>query len=215
MEPVREPTDRRRKSTVGASRRPSTALTAALVGGGGESGGGSGGGEGSGSDRDNKASNAQPSESAPADSADSAAASAASAATNPALARYQQMVKAGVPLMAVQGKMRQDGMGEKEVATVCGVAESGTTSTAQTVKRVERVERVERVSDSKTSNQRARPQLASVPKITEERGSLLASIRAGGIATLKKSPTPKSSEKKSAAPVNPMMAAILARRKRQ
>ena len=145
-----------------------------------------------------------------ADSADSAAASAAaSAATNPALARYQQMVKAGVPLMAVQGKMRQDGMGEKEVATVCGVTESGTTSTAQTVKRVERV------LDSKTSNQRARPQLASVPKITEERGSLLASIRAGGIATLKKSPTPKSSEKKSAAPVNPMMAAILARRKRQ
>jgi ABC-type hemin transport system substrate-binding protein len=122
------------------------------------------------------------------------------------------MVKAGVPLMAVQGKMRQDGMGEKEVATVCGVTESGTTSTAQTVKRVERVERV---SDSKTSNQGARPQLASVPKITEERGSLLASIRAGGIATLKKSPTPKSSEKKSAAPVNPMMAAILARRKRQ
>ena len=212
MEPAREPTDRRRKSTVGASRRPSTALTAALVGGGGESGGGSGGGEGSGSDKDNKASNAQPSESAPADSVDSAAASAASAATNPALARYQQMVKAGVPLMAVQGKMRQDGMGEKEVATVCGVTESGTTSTAQTVKRVERVERV---SDSKTSNQGARPQLASVPKITEERGSLLASIRAGGIATLKKSPTPKSSEKKSAAPVNPMMAAILARRKRQ
>jgi hypothetical protein len=44
---------------------------------------------------------------------------------NPKHAKYHRMLKAGVPLPAVQGKMRQEGLNDQDIAAVCGGASGG------------------------------------------------------------------------------------------
>ena len=128
--------------------------------------------------------------------------SSTTATTNPKLVKYHRMLKAGVPLPAVQGKMRQEGMSESDITAVTGVD-----SAASTAPKAVRRTPVSADSGSSTSASAPTSNAARAPPAGVR--NLLADVQNFKKNKLKKKSTADAAANKPApAPRNGLLAAI-------